>query len=220
MKRYFRFIIIYNDNSSWLASGMKILPWHRKPYNDISLWLASGMKILTRLRKPYNYNSLWLAHGMKILTRLRKPCNDISLWLAHGMKIHLAAPILRPHKVDHQRFPFPSAAACKTKKEPSSRRPFLFASGKDRSFCFRYFIPVTAFQLSPLCAPCSFSVSVFVSLKFLGDISVIVVNSTLSGHLIACQVLIIGRDLIDHLSVGKDLHDAVGCSLNDLMVAA
>ena len=45
------------------------------------------------------------------------------------------------------------------------------------------------------------------------------IDRALSRHLIARQVFIIGRDLIDHLPVRQDLHDAVRRRLDDLMVA-
>ena len=42
---------------------------------------------------------------------------------------------------------------------------------------------------------------------------------SLSCHLIALKILVIGRDLVDKVSARHDLHDAVGGCLHDLMVS-
>ena len=45
------------------------------------------------------------------------------------------------------------------------------------------------------------------------------VGLSLSCHLIALKILVIGRDLVDKVSARHDLHDAVGGRLHDLMVS-
>ena len=39
-----------------------------------------------------------------------------------------------------------------------------------------------------------------------------------SRHLVICQIFVVGRDLVDQLAPRYDLHDPVGCCLDDLMV--
>ena len=45
-------------------------------------------------------------------------------------------------------------------------------------------------------------------------------HSSLSGHFITCQILVIGSDLVDQSTIRKDLHDPVGSGLHKLMVMA
>ena len=45
------------------------------------------------------------------------------------------------------------------------------------------------------------------------------IDLSLSCHLIAVEILVVGRDLVDQLSVRQKFHDAVGRGLHDLMVA-
>ena len=49
-------------------------------------------------------------------------------------------------------------------------------------------------------------------------ISVCRINLTLFRHFIACQVFVVSRNLVNHFSVRKDFHDAVGGSLHNLVV--
>ena len=46
------------------------------------------------------------------------------------------------------------------------------------------------------------------------------VNRTLSCHLIACQVFVVGGDFVNQSSVWKDFHNPVGGGLHKLMVMA